>query len=91
MKDLYQEYCQRGICLNSFDCVFVHKEVRGTNKTEIKDGLHYRNKKQSIPGDIIIYTAEDLVMNRNTVHFLNHLVFLKLYLYEEAQNTEIIP
>ena len=52
-----------GVCLNSFDFVFVHKEVRCTNKTEIKDGLHYRNKKLSLPGDIIIYTAEDLVMN----------------------------
>ena len=26
-----------------------------TNKTEIKDGLQYRNKKLSLPGDIIIY------------------------------------
>ena len=52
-----------GVCLNSFDFVFVHKEVRCTNKTEIKDGLHYRNKRLSLSGHIIIYTAEDLVMN----------------------------
>ena len=25
------------------------------NKTEIKDGLQYGNKKQSLPGDMIIY------------------------------------
>ena len=40
---------------------FVHKEVRRTNKTEIKDGLHFRNKKLSLSGDIIIYIAEDLL------------------------------
>ena len=43
--------------------VFVHKEVRCTNKIEIKDGLQYINKKLSLPGDIIIYTPEDLVIN----------------------------
>ena len=63
MKDLCYEYCQNGVCLNSFDYVFAHKDVRGINKTEINDGLHYTNKKLSIPGDTIIYTAEDLVMN----------------------------
>ena len=52
-----------GVCLNSFDFVFVHKGVRCTNKTEMEDVLHYRNKKLSLPGDIIIYTAEELVMN----------------------------
>ena len=45
MKDLCYEYSQNGVCLNSFCCVFVHKETKCTNKTEIKDGLHYRNKK----------------------------------------------
>ena len=63
MKDLCYEYSQNGVCLNSFDCVFVHKEVRCTSKTEIKDGLHYRNKKLSLPGDIIVFTIEDLAMN----------------------------
>ena len=43
--------------------VFVHKEVRCTNKSEIKDGLQYINKKLSLPGDIITYTPEDLVIN----------------------------
>ena len=43
--------------------LFVRKEVRCANKTEIKDGLQYANKKPSLPGDMIIYTPEDLVMN----------------------------
>ena len=63
MKDLCYEYSQNGACLNSFDCFFVHKKARCTNKSKIKDGLHYRNKKLSLPGDIIIYTAEDFVLN----------------------------
>ena len=42
--------------------VLVYKEVRCTNKTEIKDGLQYTNKKLSPPSDIIIYTPEDLVI-----------------------------
>ena len=54
MKDLCYEYSQNDVCLNSFDCVFVLKEARCTNKTEIKQGLHYRNKKLSPQGDIII-------------------------------------
>ena len=32
MNDLCYEYFQDGIFLNSFDCVFVHKEVRCTKK-----------------------------------------------------------
>ena len=40
-------------------CFFFHKEIRRTNKTEIIDGLHYSNKKLSIPGDIIIYAPEE--------------------------------
>ena len=63
MNDLCYEYSQDGFCLNSFNCAFVHKEVRCTNKTEIKDGLQYANKRLSLPGDIIIYTPEDLVIN----------------------------
>ena len=51
MNDICYEYSQEGVYLNSFDCVFVHKEVRCTNKTEIKDGLQYTNKKLSLPGD----------------------------------------
>ena len=62
MNDLYYEYSQDGVCLNSFNGVFVHKEVWCTNKTEIKDGLQYTNKKLSLPGDIIVYTPEDLVI-----------------------------
>ena len=63
MSDLCYECPQDGVVLNSFDCVFVHKEVICRNKTETKDGLHYTNEKLSLPGDIIIYTPEDLVMN----------------------------
>ena len=55
MNDLCYEYSQNGVCLNSFDCAFVHKEVRCTKKTKINDGLQYANKKLSLPSDIIIY------------------------------------
>ena len=56
------------LAMNAFKMVFVwkvsivfffHKEIRCTNKTEIIDGLHYSNKKLSIPGDIIIYAPEE--------------------------------
>ena len=63
MNDLCYEYSQDGLCLNSLDCVFVHKVVRCTNKTEIKDGLQYTPKTLSLPGDIIICIPEDLVIN----------------------------
>ena len=56
MNDLCKEYSQDGACFNSLDCVFVHKDVRCANKTEIKDGLQYANNKQSPTGDMIIYT-----------------------------------
>ena len=49
--------------LNSFDCAFVHKEVRCTNKTKIKDRLQCAKEKLSLPEDKITYTPEDLVMN----------------------------
>ena len=39
MNDLYYEYSQDGVCLNSFDCAFVYKKVRCTNKTEIKTNI----------------------------------------------------
>ena len=63
MNDPCYEYSKDCDCLNSFDCVFVHEEVSCTNKTDKKDRLQYTNKKLSLPGDIIIYTAEDLVIN----------------------------
>ena len=50
MNDLCYEYSQDSVCLNSFDCDFVDKEVRCTNKTEVKDALQYTNKKLSLPG-----------------------------------------
>ena len=56
MDDLCYEYFQDGACLYNFNCLFVHKDVRCTKKTEIKDWFQYINKKLSIPGDIIIYT-----------------------------------
>ena len=62
INDLCYEYSKDGVRLNSLDCVFVHKEVRCTNKAEIKDGLQYTNKKLSLPRDII-FTSEDIVMN----------------------------
>ena len=61
MNDLCYKYSQDSVFLNSFDCVFVHKEVRCSSKTEIKDGLEYKNEK--LPGNNIIYTPEDLVIN----------------------------
>ena len=60
MNDLCcYECCQDGACLNSFDCVFVHKEIRCANKTKIKDSLQYTNKKLSLPGNKIIYAPEE--------------------------------
>ena len=59
-------------CLNSFHCAFVHKEVRCTNKTEIKDGLQYTNKKLSLLGyNNILYTW-GFNNELETVHFLNY-------------------
>ena len=55
--------------MNSFALVLVYKEVRRANKTEIKGGLQYANKEPPLPGDMIIYSPEDLVINRNVVHF----------------------
>ena len=52
MKDLCYECSQDGVCLNSFICAFVQKEVTCTNKNY---GLRYTNKKLSLPGDIITY------------------------------------
>ena len=50
--------CEDGICffLNSFHCAFVNKEVRCSNKTEIKDGSQYTNKKLSLLGYNNIHT-----------------------------------
>ena len=56
MNDLCYEYFQNGACLYSFVCRFVHKDIRCTSKTEIKDWLQYTNKKLSLPGNIIICT-----------------------------------
>ena len=52
MNDLCYEIFQDGVCLNSFDCVFVHKEARCTSKTEIKDALQYTHRTLSLQGDI---------------------------------------
>ena len=52
MKDLCYECSQDGVCLNSFVCAFVQKEVTCTNKNY---GLRYTNKKLSLTGDIVIY------------------------------------
>ena len=63
--------------MNRFDCVVVQKKFRCINKTKTKDGLQMY-KKESLPGNIVTLKLEDLVMN--IVFFLNHFVFLKLYL-----------
>ena len=72
-------------CLNSFLCAFPHKEVRCTNKTEIKDGLQYTNKKLSLLGynNNILYTW-GFNNELETVHFVNRSVFLKLCLLEDC-------
>ena len=67
-----------------FDWVFVYKEVRCANKTEIKDGMQYANRKPSLPVDVIMCTLEDLV---NVVHFSS---LLDAYLYEATSITIII-
>ena len=54
MNDLCSGDSVDAVCLNSFDCVLVNKEVGCANKTEIKDGLQYANKKPSLPDDMII-------------------------------------
>ena len=73
------------VCSYSFDCLAVHKAVRCTNRTEIKDWLQYTNKKLLLPGDIIIYTLG--FGNELELHFLNHFVFLMLYIYAAARTT----
>ena len=50
MNDLCYEQSEDAVGLNSFDCVFVHKEVRCANKTEIKDGLQDVNKNRNYQG-----------------------------------------
>ena len=75
INDICYQCSQDRVCLNSFDCVFVHKEISCTNKTEIKDGLQYTNKRQSLPSDIIIYEPEeDLEMKKK------HSTFYKSFL-----------
>ena len=63
INDLCHEYSQDSVPLSSFDCAFVDKEIRWTNKTEIKDGLQYVNKKLSLPGlqDILQTRLEDVL------------------------------
>ena len=49
MNDLGYEYSQDGVCLNSFDRAFVHKDKHAQTK----------QKLHKLPSDIIIYTPED--------------------------------
>ena len=58
MNDLCYKYSQDSVFLNSFDCVFVHKEVRCSSKIEIKVGLQYTNEKLSLSGNIIEFNLE---------------------------------
>ena len=39
-----------------FDCVFAHEDVRCANRTGIKDGLQYANKKHHNQVYDYIYT-----------------------------------
>ena len=39
LNDLGYEYSQDGVCLNSFDCVFVYEKMRCTNETK---NYHYQ-------------------------------------------------
>ena len=51
------------------------------------------NKKLSLPGDIIIYTLEDLVVDKKYSTFLTHFVFLKIKhheVYEAAYTTRLL-
>ena len=86
-------YSQDGVSLTvsvvfSFLFFFFIKKL-GAQKTEIKDGYQYINKKLSLPGDIIICTPEDLVINYKQSAFSNHFLFLRLYLYKTTRT--IIP
>ena len=54
----------------------------------------FTNKKLSLPGDVIIYTLEDLVMEKKYSTFSNSfcLFTIKLHeVYEAARTTRIIP
>ena len=63
INDLCYEFSQDGVCLSSFDCVFVLKEVRYTNKTDIKGGLQYTNKKLSLPDDVHAFFISNAFFN----------------------------
>ena len=72
MNDLCYEYSKDSVCLNSFGCAFVDKEIRCTNKPEIKDELQYTNKNLSLPGfqDIFRHALEDkkCYLKRSSAH-----------------------
>ena len=53
MNDFCCEYSQDDVYLNRFDRAFVHKEVKCTNKIEIKNWLQHRKKILSLPGNYI--------------------------------------
>ena len=36
MNDLYYEYFQDGVCLNSFDCVVFHKMLGAQTRQKLK-------------------------------------------------------
>ena len=47
-NNICYDYFQDSVCLNNLNCVFVHKEFRYTNKTEIKNGLQSTKNKKKI-------------------------------------------
>ena len=65
MNDICYEYSQDGV-FNSFGCFC---SSGSSSKIEIKVRLQYTNEKLSLPGNIIIYTPEDLVINKKQYIF----------------------
>ena len=72
MNDLCYKCSQDGLCLNSLNCVFVHKEVRCTTKLKQKTNCNI------LQGDKIIYaTEEDLEMKKKHSTFSKSFYLLK--------------
>ena len=60
MNDLCCKYSKDCVYLNSFDCVFVHKESRCIKKDcKTDSNIQTKNYQADING----YSPEDLIMN----------------------------
>ena len=87
MNDLCCYECsQDGACLNSFDCVFVHKEIRCANKTKIKTACNMQTKiyhYQVIKS--YMHLRRIWKWSKNIAHFLNHYCLLEaLFLWSST-------